>query len=90
MIMSLNVNVSHESAGVCGTLLRLYTSTEHLKRVYTCPGPLLEICYITLVMVLNIISTYIQFLSKTHLNKKNFWDDISVLSKIFLISVYDC
>ncbi len=24
-----------------------HTSTEHLKRVYTSPGPLLEICYFT-------------------------------------------
>jgi hypothetical protein len=31
--------------GVCAILLRLYTSTEHLKRVYTSPGPLLEIYY---------------------------------------------
>ncbi len=33
--------------GVCAILLRLYTSTEGLKRVYTSPGPLLEIDYFT-------------------------------------------
>ncbi len=27
------------SGGVCAILLRLYTSTERLKRVYTSPGP---------------------------------------------------
>jgi hypothetical protein len=31
--------------GVCAILLRLYTSAEHLKRVYTSPGPFLEIYY---------------------------------------------
>jgi hypothetical protein len=30
--------------GVCAILLRLYSSTECLKRVHTSPGPLLEIC----------------------------------------------
>jgi hypothetical protein len=33
--------------GVCAILLRLYTSTEHLKRVYASLGPLLKICYFT-------------------------------------------
>jgi hypothetical protein len=33
--------------GVCAILLRLYTSTERLKSVYTSPGPLLEIDYFT-------------------------------------------
>jgi hypothetical protein len=33
--------------GVCAIFLRLYTSTERLKRVYTSPGPLLEIDYFT-------------------------------------------
>jgi hypothetical protein len=32
---------------VCAILLWLYTSTEHLKRVYTSKGPLLEIDYFT-------------------------------------------
>ncbi len=31
--------------GVCAILLRLYTSTECLKRFYTSPGPILEIYY---------------------------------------------
>jgi hypothetical protein len=30
---------------VCAILLQLYTSTEHLKRIYTNTGPILEICY---------------------------------------------
>jgi hypothetical protein len=33
------------SVGVCTILPQLYTSTERLKRVYTSPGPLLEIDY---------------------------------------------
>jgi hypothetical protein len=31
--------------GVCAILIQLYTSAEGLKRVYTCPGPILEIYY---------------------------------------------
>jgi hypothetical protein len=31
--------------GLCAILLRFYTSTERLKRVYTSPGTLLEIDY---------------------------------------------
>jgi hypothetical protein len=31
--------------GVCAILLRLYTSMELLKRIYTSPGPLLEVDY---------------------------------------------
>ncbi len=34
------------SPGVCAILLRLYTSTERLKRLYTSPGSLLKICYL--------------------------------------------
>ncbi len=30
---------------VCAILLRLYTSTERIKRLYTSPGSLLEIFY---------------------------------------------
>ncbi len=33
--------------GVCAILLRLYTSTERLKRVCTSPGPPLKIYYFT-------------------------------------------
>jgi hypothetical protein len=45
-------------------LLRLYTSTERLKRVYTSPGPLLEIDYFTQVMVLIIIYNFYSFYLK--------------------------
>jgi hypothetical protein len=38
---------STENPGVCAILLRLCTSTEHLKRVYTSPGPFMKICYFT-------------------------------------------
>jgi hypothetical protein len=31
--------------GVCAILLRLYTSTEHLKRIYTSPQPIFELTY---------------------------------------------
>jgi hypothetical protein len=47
-----------DRCGVCAILLRLYTSTERLKRVYTSPGPLLEIDYFTLVMVSIIIYSF--------------------------------
>jgi hypothetical protein len=46
------------SVEVCTILLRLYTSTEHLKRVYTSPGPFMEIFYFTSVMVLIIIYNF--------------------------------
>jgi hypothetical protein len=44
--------------GVCAILLRLHTSTERLKRVYTSPGSLLKIDYFTYVMVLIIIYNF--------------------------------
>jgi hypothetical protein len=33
----------HKIGGVCAILLQLYTSMECLKRLYTSPGPFLEI-----------------------------------------------
>jgi hypothetical protein len=36
-------NVKRQWNGVCAILLRLFTSTERLKRVYKSPGPFLEI-----------------------------------------------
>jgi hypothetical protein len=57
-VVSIKKGVMYESGGVCAILLRLYTSTERLKRVYTSPGPLLEKDYFTLVMVLIIIYNF--------------------------------
>ncbi len=45
-------------SGVCAILLRLYTSAERLKRLYTSPGSLLEICYLKEVIVLIIIYNF--------------------------------
>jgi hypothetical protein len=50
--------LSSHSLGVCAILLRLYTSTERLKRVYRSPEPLLDIDYFTYVMVLIIIYNF--------------------------------
>jgi hypothetical protein len=49
LIRFLLVNrlASYTKIGVCAILLRLYTSTEHLKRVYRSPEPLMEIDYLT-------------------------------------------
>jgi hypothetical protein len=44
--------------GVCAILLRLYTSTERLKRFYTSPGPLPEKDYFTKIMILIIIYNF--------------------------------
>ncbi len=41
--------------GVCAILLRLYTSTERLKRAYTSPRPFLGTCYFRQITVLIII-----------------------------------
>jgi hypothetical protein len=37
---------SCSSKGVCAILLRLYTSTEHIKRMYTSPQPIFELTYL--------------------------------------------
>jgi hypothetical protein len=61
--------------GVCAILLRLYTSTERLKRLYTSPGSLLEIFYIISVIVLIIIYNFYFnsfYLKLTHIFKIHF------------------
>jgi hypothetical protein len=47
LVIRKGAKETHRLCGVCAILLRVYTSTERLKRVYTSPGPLLEICYFT-------------------------------------------
>jgi hypothetical protein len=48
------------NSGVCVILLRLYTSTEHPKRVYTSPGPFIEI-FISHKLWFQLLSTTFMF-----------------------------
>jgi hypothetical protein len=58
-ILALFAHPLSSERGVCAILLRLFTSTKRLKRVYRSLESLLEIDYFTQVMVLIIIFNFL-------------------------------
>jgi hypothetical protein len=56
--LSQSVARPFDNSGVISILLRLYTTTEHLKTVSTSPHAIYQICYFREKIYLNIVNNF--------------------------------